>query len=153
MDQYKDERLPIQKVDNGKIRLFAIGPLHFNILCRKYLIWAMEHLILHKIENGSLVGIDPEAHFKALYSKIQEVNDPHSACMIAGDYSNFDGSLARPFLHEIGDVLASMMEEEDAVALRSVWEALISSNHVFRGHIYSLSQSQPSGDIFRTPLS
>lgn len=158
IDQTKDERRPIHKVDQGKTRMFAIGPMHFSILFRKYFSWFDSHVKINRIKNGSLVGIDPNAtEWTRVYHHMTRINDPSKNCYLAGDYSNFDGSLNRSVLWEIFSSILEIgninEQHQDYKIMVALWTCLTDSLHIHKQHIYQLNHSQPSGNPFTTMIN
>lgn len=157
LDQTKDERRPIDKVNSGKTRMFAIGPMHFTILFRQKFAWFDSHFKRNRINNGSLVGIDPTSEeWTQLYRKLCLVNNPTKNCFLAGDYSNFDGSLNRALLWTIFDSIVEIggnIPQKDLVMMRALWTCLTDSLHIHKGVIYQLNHSQPSGNSFTTVIN
>jgi hypothetical protein len=158
LDQTKDERRPIEKVKNGKTRMFAIGPMHFSILFRKYFSWFDSHCKRHRITNGSLVGIDPmSSEWTKVYHHMSQINNPETNCYLAGDYSNFDGSLNRSILWTIFDAIVEIGKVDttspDYTIMTALWTCLTDSLHIHKQHIYQLNHSQPSGNPFTTIIN
>jgi V8-like Glu-specific endopeptidase len=158
LDQTKDERRPIDKVLKGKTRMFAIGPMHFSILFRQYFSWFDSHCKQHRIYNGSLVGIDPHSfEWTKVFNHMSEINDPKTDCFLAGDYSNFDGSLNRSILWIIFDSIIEIgkvnKNSSDYKIMLALWTCLTDSLHIHKQHIYQLNHSQPSGNPFTTIIN
>lgn len=158
IDQTKDERRPLEKVNQGKTRMFAIGPQHFSILFRKYFGWFDNHIKSNRIHNGSLLGIDPHSlEWTILYNRLSHINNLNSPCMIAGDYSNFDGSLNRQLLFTIFDAIIQIgnvdKNSRDFLIMYSLWTCLVDSLHVHKGVIYQLNHSQPSGNPWTSVIN
>nr|QBL75887.1 putative non-structural polyprotein [Solenopsis invicta virus 6] len=88
MDTLKDARIPIEKAERGKTRIFSAGPMAYTILYRKYFLPPIAHTMNNRIENHIAVGINPtspEWHTLAL-----KLRSKGRHC-IAGDYACFDG--------------------------------------------------------------
>lgn len=158
IDQTKDERRLLEKVNQGKTRMFAIGPQHFSILFRQYFGWFDSHIKQNRIHNGSLLGVDPHSlEWTVLYNRLSHVNDLNTPCMLAGDYSNFDGSLNRQLLFTIFDAIMDIGEidknSDDFIVMYSLWTCLVDSLHVHKGIIYQLNHSQPSGNPWTSVIN
>lgn len=88
MDTLKDARIPIEKADAGKTRIFACGPMHYTILYRMCFLPFFAHLTKNRINNFFGPGINPtspEWHRLAMKMMSKGLH------VIAGDYSNWDG--------------------------------------------------------------
>ncbi|APG78529.1 hypothetical protein 1 [Wenzhou picorna-like virus 28] len=145
IDTLKDERRPIEKVQIGKTRVFAAGAMDFIILFRKYFLGFNAHVMKEKIDNEIAVGINvysPEWNKLGRYLKRQ------GAKVIAGDFSNFDGTLNAQILHKICDIINEWYDDgpENARIRKVMWEEIVSSHHIFEDNVYSWTHSQPSGN-------
>lgn len=88
MDTLKDARIPKEKADAGKTRIFACGPMHYTILYRMCFLPFFAHLTRNRIDNFFGPGINPtspEWHRLAMKMMSKGLH------VIAGDYSNWDG--------------------------------------------------------------
>lgn len=88
IDTLKDQRIPIEKAEAGKTRVFSAGPMHYTILFRKHVLPFIAHLNSNRIDNMFGPGINAvstEWHKLALLLKSK---GPHC---IAGDYKQWDG--------------------------------------------------------------
>lgn len=145
IDTLKDERRPKEKVRIGKTRVFSAGSMDFIILFRKYFLGFNAHVMKEKIDNEIAVGINvysPEWNKLGRYLKRQGPK------VIAGDFSNFDGTLNAQILHKICDVINEWYDdgEENARIRKVLWEEIVSSHHIFEDNVYSWTHSQPSGN-------
>jgi hypothetical protein len=86
----KDAKIPIAKANVGKTRLFTACPLHYTILFRQYFLPFIAHSMRNRVQNSIAVGINPMSPEWDLLAKRLKKNGKH---VIAGDYSNFDGTL------------------------------------------------------------
>jgi hypothetical protein len=90
IDTLKDAKIPIAKANVGKTRLFTACPLHYTILFRQYFLPFIAHSMRNRVQNSIAVGINPMSPEWDLLAKRLKKNGKH---VIAGDYSNFDGTL------------------------------------------------------------
>jgi len=67
--------------------------------------------------------------------------------VIAGDFSNFDGTLVSEFLWAILDIINQFYDdgEENALIREVLWCEIVNSVHVFGNSVYIWTHSQPSG--------
>lgn len=130
-DTLKDEKRPIAKVLAGKTRVFTVGTLDHTIAVRKYFSGVIAHLMENRITNEIAVGIDPKSaewHQLALFLK----SGGHS--MVAGDFSNFDGSLTQVFLEGVFECLDGFYGNDGNRLIRYVlFQEIINSLHVTMG--------------------
>jgi hypothetical protein len=67
--------------------------------------------------------------------------------VIAGDFSNFDGTLVLELLAEIVEIVNKFYDdgEENARVRRVLWKEIVNSVHVCGDDVYLWTHSQPSG--------
>lgn len=145
VDTLKDERRPLEKVRIGKTRVFSAGPMDYIILYRKYFLAFNAHIMKNMIDNESAVGINvysPSWHVLANYLKEK------GPSVVAGDFSNFDGTLNDRILDAILDIINDWYDdgEENALVRTVLWKEIRSSIHVFEDNVYAWNHSQPSGN-------
>jgi hypothetical protein len=141
----KDERRDIAKVEQGKTRMFAAGPMNFTIPVRMYFLRFVEHLMNNKIFNEVGVGTNVytvDWH----YTGVQLTKyGPH---VIAGDFSNFDGSLLQSFLWKICDMINQWYNDgpENAQIRSVLFEDICNARVQVDGELIQWDHSQPSGN-------
>nr|WPR18354.1 MAG: RNA-dependent RNA polymerase [Crogonang virus 70] len=106
-DTLKDERRPIEKVLQGKTRVFCGGPVHFTILFRKYFLgfaaWIMHNRNANEIATGTNVY---SADWNEIVYKLASRGKTKDGMnIVAGDFANFDGSLSSQILWYILDLI------------------------------------------------
>jgi hypothetical protein len=156
-DTLKDERRPIYKVNEGKTRVFSACPMHYVIAFRQYFVGFAAWVMHNRIQNESAVGINPYIEWDKLYRQITKKGDS----IIAGDFSNYDGSLNVQILWQIFHIVDDWYkggEDEDTYQLNSViryglWVHLVNSVHVFGNNLVMWTHSQPSGNPFTVILN
>lgn len=155
-DTLKDERRPLDRVAAGKTRLFAAGEMVFCILFRQYFAGFSAHLMRNCVAAESTVGINSFGEmWSTLANTLKEVG-PH---VVAGDFSNYDGTLSSAVIWEVLDVIERFYEnatEEERQIRRGLWCEIVNSvhatvpfegtNHGKVGYLYQWSHSQPSGN-------
>lgn len=145
IDVLKDERRTIEKVKLGKTRLFSCGPMDYNILVRKYFLGFCAHMMHGRIGNESAVGINPysdEWHQLALRLST------HAGGVLAGDFSNFDGTLSPEILWAVFDVIDKWYSgtEEDSIVRNVLFADIVNSCHAHNNEVLGWWQSNPSGN-------
>lgn len=145
MATLKDEKRPHEKVDAGKTRVFEACPQHLAIALRQYFLDFAAHVMEHRIENGIAVGINPYSlEWTKLAHRLQHFGDQ----LVAGDFSNFDGSLLMQVLMKI---LFAINEwyggtEEESLIRAALWEHICNADVLIQGHVIRQTHSQPSGN-------
>lgn len=151
-DTLKDEKRPIGKVDAGKTRLFSVGEMAYTIAFRQYFLGFIAHMMRHKIDFESCVGINAYSRdWTKLAYAVTQVGDK----VIAGDFGNYDGTLNAELLWRVLDVVESFYKgtEEEKAVRRSLWSEIVNSIHLNGQNLYSWTHSQPSGCPMTTILN
>lgn len=90
IDTLKDAKIPIAKANVGKTRLFTACPMHYSIAFRQYFLPFIAHAMRNRVDNSLAVGINPTS---VEWTKLAQRLQRQGSNVIAGDYSNFDGTL------------------------------------------------------------
>jgi hypothetical protein len=156
IDTLKDERRTLDKVAAGKTRLFAAGEMVYCLIFRQYFAGFNAHIMKNQVMAESTVGINAFGQmWTTLANRMREMG-PH---VVAGDFSNYDGTLSSAIMWEVLDVVETFYEnatEEDRQIRRGLWCDLVNSVHAttpFNGTnhgtdtiLYQWNHSQPSGN-------
>lgn len=149
VDTLKDETLPKMKVEIGKTRVFAAAPMDFVIAFRMYFISFIAFLMEKRIDTESAVGIRCQSlEWDKLAKHLLKYGDHH----VAGDFSNYDGTLHPDILWKILEVIEDYYRQsptyknEDTVVRKCLWESVVNSYHICGKRLYKLNHSQPSGN-------
>jgi uncharacterized protein YrrD len=145
IDTLKDERVSLQKRAIAKTRVFSAGPLSYLLPFRQYFLGFNAHVMENLIQNEIAVGINAYSlqwHELAMYIQKQ------GKCLVAGDFSNFDGTLNHQILRSICDLINEWYDDGplNAKIRHVLWEEVVSSTHIFGDVVYSWTHSQPSGN-------
>jgi len=141
----KDEKRDINKVNAGKTRVFEACPQHLVIALRQYYLDFNAHVTRHRIKNGIAVGINPYSlECTTLAHHLQEKGN----YMIAGDFSNFDGSLLMQVLVKINEKINEWYDdgEENKLIRAALWDHICNADILVRGEVIRKTHSQPSGN-------
>lgn len=156
-DTKKDERRPIAKVDEGKTRMFSSCPMHYVVLFRQYYLGFASFLMHNRNHNGIAVGTNP---YSMDWDTIARKLKTKGKRVIAGDFSNFDGSLNVQVLWKVYDIIEEFYKKfdknyklEHARVRYSLWVHLVNSVHVLDDTLYQWTHSQPSGNPFTVILN
>jgi len=141
----KDERRPIEKVNAGKTRVFEAAPQHFVIAIRMYFLCFVNAVMESRIENEIAVGTNV---YNLDWHRIGTALSKMGSNIIAGDYSNFDGSLNQEILWQVLEIINDWYDDSDENKLiRTVlWEEICNSRVLVDGEIIQQTHSQPSGN-------
>jgi hypothetical protein len=139
----KDERRPIEKVDAGKTRVFAAAPMTLSILVRKYFGAFVGALTLNKINNEVGVGTNV---YSPDWNKTGEHLRSKGDKVIAGDFSNFDGSLRQDLLWEVFDVMNDWYADDYSTERTVLFDMICNADIVYKNMLVRLTHSQPSGN-------
>nr|QUS52706.1 polyprotein [Mute swan feces associated picorna-like virus 10] len=141
----KDERRPIEKVQQGKTRVFTAGPMHYTIATRMYFLDFIAFVMENRISNEIGVGTDP---FSLDWHLTGQALSKYGKHVIAGDFSNFDGSLRQDILWKICDVINDIYQgtEEETLIRKVLFEEMCNARVLVRGEIVGWTHSQPSGN-------
>lgn len=155
IDTLKDERRPLAKVSEGKTRVFSAGAMDYILAFRRHYLGFFSYLMETRISNGSAVGINPystEWHRLALHLQKK------GPFVVAGDFSNFDGSLIASCLQMICDEIfewrkkwamdldVPFAEDDEYKIMKVLFEDIVNSTHICGRNVYKWTHSQPSGN-------
>nr|WPR17999.1 MAG: structural polyprotein [Crogonang virus 3] len=145
IDTLKDERRPIEKVEEGKTRVFSNGPMHFNIAFRKYFLSAFAHIQNNRIFNSIAVGMNVwSAEWEQLY---RHLTVHGKDTVIDGDFGNLDGTLSAAVLWKVEEILDRLYDdgEENSRIRKALWTVVVYASRYYRGQVYQCTHSVPSG--------
>lgn len=156
IDTLKDETRPVEKVKQGKTRLFQISPLDFNLLLRKYFGAFLCHTQETFIVGESAVGINANSYEWTLMIKsLMEVGDS----FINGDGKNFDASASQPIaMHNVYAInkwyqLGNDWKLEHDRIRCTLWATFLNSWHIVRNVVYVAQQGNKSGTAVTTQFN
>jgi len=145
-DCLKDERRPLEKVENGTTRLFSACPLDLLIIGRMYFgafsIWFTEN----NVENGSAIGLNPYgAGWDYLAKKLESMGK--GKLNGAGDQHHYDGSCRGKINWGFLPFINSWYDDgpENARVREVLWYELINSRHVWGDLMLEWANGTPSG--------
>jgi hypothetical protein len=145
-DNMKDERLPVDKVDTGKVRVFNCGPLDLSYLTRKYFLNFIAHC-MHNNTGEVSCGINPHSiSWKVLHKRLCKHGKDR---IIAGDYSSYDKRLPFDVIMKVLDVIQSYYNDEFYMIRRAIFLATFNAIHLCGRSLYRCFRGNPSG----TPLT
>lgn len=155
-DTLKDELRPIERVEAGKTRLFSAGEMVLTILLRQYFDGIAAHMARNAVDVESCVGVNVyELDWNRIAMKLK-TRGPH---VVAGDFSNYDGTLPAEVLWEVlrvinayYTVVGGATAEQNRIR-ELLWVDIVNSIHVNGSYVYEWDHSQPSGCPFTSVLN
>jgi hypothetical protein len=116
----------------------------YTLVFRKYFLGFAAHCAKNRIQNEIAVGTNV---YSMDWHRIAERMQSKGKKVIAGDFSNFDGTLVSEFLWAILDIINQFYDDgEENLLIREVlWCEIVNSVHVFGNSVYIWTHSQPSG--------
>nr|UJH94720.1 polyprotein [Rhinovirus A] len=142
----KDELRRKEKIKEGKTRVIEANSVNDTVIFRS--TFGNLFSTFHKnpgIVTGSAVGCDPEV----FWSTIPLMLD--GECLMAFDYSNYDGSL-----HPIWFKCLKMLLEDIGFPSQLI-DQICNSKHIFKSKYYEVEGGMPSGcagtSIFNTMIN
>jgi len=143
-DTLKDERRPLHKINDVKTRVFSAGPMCYTLVFRKYFLGFASHCAKNRVHNEIAVGTNV---YSMDWHCIAERMQSKGKKVIAGDFSNFDGTLVSEILWAILDIINQFYGDggEAALIREVLWCEIVNSVHVFDNSVYIWTHSQPSG--------
>lgn len=152
VDTLKDERRPIEKVDQLKTRVFSNGPMDFSITFRMYYLGFIAHLMENRITNEVSIGTNV---YSQDWNKTVRKLKTMGPKVIAGDFSTFDGSLNVCIMEKFADLANEFYDDgpENALIRHVLLMDVYNSTHICGDSVYMMTHSQPSGNPATTPLN
>ncbi|APG79029.1 hypothetical protein 1 [Changjiang picorna-like virus 13] len=145
VDYLKDERRPIEKVDQGKTRQFMACGMDYLVCVKMYFGDFIRSICQNKIQNGIAVGINPFSEWDTL---VAYLNDTPSKKFTAGDYSKFDARIPVSIAYAVLDIVEQFYynsTDEDRKIRQILWLEIVNSMHISQGVIYEFCGGNPSG--------
>lgn len=145
IDSLKDERRTIEKVIDGKTRVFTIPPLDFTIVSRRLFYAFSASFYNSKLKFFSAVGINPMSmEWTLLMRKLMNTSD----IGFAGDYSGWDGNLSPQLLMGVCDIINRWYDDglDFQMARRVIFEEIIHTTQLAFDCIYNTHIGNPSGN-------
>lgn len=150
IDTLKDETRPIEKVRAGKTRVFSAAPLHLSVALRMYFGGWLAFNYRNRIDIEACVGVDARAPAsRSEWTKMARRMMKHGdGKVVAGDFSNFDGSLNYYIFDKVREVINDWYcGTREETRIRDVlWRTIVQSKHILHDFVYTFSHGQPSGN-------
>lgn len=141
----KDERRPLKKIyDEPATRLFAILPVDYNLLIRKYFLDFSAMVMTNRRDLPPSVGINPESmEWSELFHKLSKFSDMG----FAGDYKLFDGQACPEIFHLICNVINRWYDDgpENARVRHVLLSEVSHRQTIAMDLLLQIDQGMPSG--------
>lgn len=146
-DHLKDERRPVKGFKFLKPRVFSSGPLDYTLVFRQYFGTFIANVMRHRVDNTVAVGINPHGfEWTHLAEHMLQVGDN----VLAGDFSNYDGTLNAQMLWLLLDVVNEWYSDGNSDIREVLWVEIVNSVHMYRNIVYLLDHGNPSGNPMTT---
>lgn len=144
IDTLKDERRDVDRVRKFKTRLFSAGEMIFTIIFRMFFLGWAAHMHRIRRQAESCVGINV---FGSDWHALGQDLSQAGRGMVAGDFTNYDGTLPPEVLWGVLKVVEYHYQAEDQIvrARAALWSDVVNSWHLGGRVLYMWSQSNPSG--------
>lgn len=144
-DVLKDETRPVEKVREGKTRMFSTCPLHYLFLVRKYFMDIVESIQSQASVKPICVGLNVHSlDWRFLYNRLNSTN----RSVIAGDFTNYDGMLPR-FVGRFVLAFINAWYNDGPINARIrelLFEHIYNATHICFDSIYQVIDGNPSGN-------
>nr|WFG77341.1 MAG: polyprotein [Insectivora picornavirus] len=152
IDNLKDERRPIQKVEQGKTRLFVSAPFDFSIMFRKYFLSFCAHIMRNRDDLESAVGINPHSkEWDIMFRKLMEVDETHT--FIVGDYSCYDGTIPAQVIDCVKVIVNAWYDDGFDLQREVLFSSIMYPYHIVGRSVYRVVRGNPSGNPLTTVLN
>nr|AWK77871.1 nonstructural polyprotein [Robinvale bee virus 1] len=145
VDTLKDETRDLERVAQQKTRIFSAAPMDYIILMRMYFMSFFSFVMLNRNNNEISVGTQAQSPDWDVMARRLLSN---RGGIIAGDFSNFDGTLHSEILLAVRDIINEWYDDgpENAQIRNFIFEDVVHSWHLTEKDVNSWNHSQPSGN-------
>lgn len=139
----KDELLPAEKVDAGKLRPISGSALVSAITIRKYFGSFCSWITRNNIHNGTAIGTNPVTDWNLLASKLLSKSDEIGA----GDHRGYDTNQQACVMWSICDLINLWYNDEHSAMRSMLFLEIVNSWHVVGTTVFSFWNNLPSGNV------
>jgi len=150
IDCLKDELRPIEKVKAGKTRVFSVCPQHYSLAMRMYFLGFVAWIMKNRLDNEISVGINV---FSDEWHKLALLLQTKGTAVIAGDFSNYDGSLSSEILWKFCDMANEFYGDSNQLIRKTLFVEIVNGVHIYNGNVYQWNKSLPSGNPFTAVIN
>jgi len=148
----KDERRLLEKVRQKKTRVFAASNQGLALAQRRYFLAFLEHVMKNRVDNEIGLGVNVYSYdWTRIVNRLRKVGTK----VIAGDFSNFDGSLNSQILSRVAEIVTDWYDDdqENGLIRHTLLEYLFNATWLMNGQVFQLNHSQPSGNPLTTLIN
>jgi len=149
-DQLKDELRALEKVEEGKTRLFGIGPLDNTIFVRMYFLDFITYMQGMCVDKPISIGINVHStDWTRLYQRLNSC----TGSVIAGDFSNWDG-VSPAFVAKFVCRFINEWYDDGPINARVrelLFEHIYNPYRIFQDMVYRIIDGTPSGSGLTGP--
>jgi hypothetical protein len=155
IDTLKDELRPIEKIENGKTRVFTIPPVDMSIVARRLFQSFVSMFYENKNKFFSAVGISCESEACNEWTKMHYDFVKKSPIGFAGDYSSFDGTLHPQVMDTVCNIINAWYNDDFVYRRfrKVIFNEIIHTCQVAMNCVYVTNCGNPSGNWITTPLN
>ncbi len=159
VDFLKDETRPIPKVEANKTRLVSCSPLHYTIALRMLTQDFVRWFMFNNVVNGSAVGVDAWGHDWTRLANFLRLSTGRGNNTIAGDFSNYDGSLYRHLMLLVQEIIQRYYSQNPSLpkwyplVLSVLFEEIMNPFHLYKNSVYLIESGMPSGHSLTTIMN
>ncbi len=143
VDCLKDELLPFEDVDAGKVRVFCTAELTFVVLARMFFELLTSALTTFPWRTPIAIGIDPGTMWTELFERLHRMSHQ---CM-AGDFKGQEFTIPTQYVECFADFcdFINPLPFLLSIVRRNLIRSLLGVIHAFRGDVYATWKGQGSG--------
>jgi len=143
-DNRKVELLPVNKVNEGKVRLFNELDFHVNMALKRYFGHMSAEVIRNHIHAPWKLGMNPYSEYTMFWKQLNEVDGD----IIATDISGCDKSFPVELIYNFCD---AMLQDTPKHVREAIAKSLTYTLHVVDGTVYFVDCGNESG-VFVTTI-
>jgi len=152
VDTLKDETRPIEKVEQGKTRVFQIGPLDLTVTMRKYFGSFIDFIHSSFLTNEMAIGVNPNSvEWGIKRKRLTRFGNKGWD----GDFANYDASIWCQIVDMCAEIINGWYEadETDSLIRHVLMRTLVFSYHILDDIVFLLFGGNPSGNVLTTILN
>lgn len=141
----KAELRSLEKIRDGKTRIFTVMPFDYTIAFRQYFLAFTAFLMQNLFAHSSCVGINPESPDWNQLADILLENSPH---ITAADYKDWDGIFYGSVIYEFAEIASRWYDdgEENRNIRRVLIVECCKTYHLALDYVFETVQGMPSGN-------
>lgn len=149
IEELKIELRSKEKIAETKTRVFNMSNVIQICIGRALFGQFVSKVMDNRIYNGSSVGINNHTEFSILKTYLNQVGDN----VIAGDYTNYDGTLPPAIVKEFATVVNAWYNDDYSLARITFIHDLIYSARIRGKYVFETLSGQPSGNYLTSMIN